>query len=138
MKMNRMSLLLLILVLIMGISAGCSKTPKAPEGVGQDFYDDMLDCSEDLIKVVKNAKITFIADSDILKSDGYNKIKTYIESEEKLTLLERNILSTIEELYFKVAMYYDGVATESDIKDLATTFSSLMEIKFDVDKVLLK
>lgn len=138
MKTNRILILLLILVLIIGILMGCSKTPKAPEGVGQDFYDDMLDCSEDLIKVVKNAKTTFIADSDILKSDGYNKIKTYIESEEKLTLLERNILSTIEELYFKVAMYHDGSAIESDIKDLATTFSNLMEIEFDANKVLLK
>ena len=40
--MNKRLILLLIFVLTMGILVGCSKSIKAPEGVDQEFYDDMI------------------------------------------------------------------------------------------------
>lgn len=136
-KVNKKIILMLFLVLIMGISVGCRKTQNAPEGVSQEFYDDMVNISEKLIKTVKNAKNTSIENSDILKDDGYGKIVQYIEDSD-LTLIEYTIANTLEDIYFKVAMYHDGIPLEEDIKELVQSFSELMNMEFEANKILLK
>mgnify|MGYP001164608904 FL=1 len=138
MKVNKKLKLMLILVLVIGVLSGCGKQAKVPEGVNQEFYDDMIECSEGLIKTIKNAKITSLLESDILNNEYYSKIQEYMNNTDGLTLIEQNILTSIENLYFHVAMQYDGAELSDEIKEYAQTFSKLMEMEVDVNNLLLK
>ena len=63
-----------------------------------------------------------------------------------LTLIEQNILDTIADLYLTSVLYHNAIQNnkgtmsyyEKDIIRLTETFSNLMEIELDVNKILLK
>lgn len=142
MKVNRRLILLIILVLTMAISVGCSKAKKT-EGVSQEFYDDMIFVSENLIKSTREAKVFDLDKSDILNGKGYEKISKYEEDYSQLNNIEKSIFDTIDELYFLTAIYYDMyykdlTPPDKDVKQSAETFAKLMEIEVDVDKLILK
>lgn len=134
--MNKRVVLLVLILCISIVFVGCKK--KAPEGVSQDFYDDMVKYSDELIKIVKNAKTTTLTESDILENEYYEGVVGYTDNIEDLTLLERQILESIEKLYFYAAMQCDGARLNEEITEEAKTFSKLMEIDFDVDDLLLE
>lgn len=145
MRLNRKIVLGIILLLIIGVLCGCKSKP--PEGVGQEFYDDMILASEELIKIIRNTKEIDVLDNDFFKSRSYVRIYEYDKYEyELLTLIEQNILNTIDDLYLTSILYHNAIQNnkgtmsyyEKDIIRLTETFSNLMEIELDVNKILLK
>lgn len=138
-KVNRRLILLIILVLIMGISVGCSKTPKAPEGVSQEFYDDMIFISKDMIKTVRNMKDPDPSNGDLKQSEGRDRLLDYkYELIDSLTLTEKTIVEELYEIYFLLSLHTNEIYKDEEITEAVETFSNLMEIEFDVDKILLK
>lgn len=131
MKMNKKLILLIILVLIMGISVGCSKTPKAPEGVNQEFYDDMIDCLKKLEKH-KGDK----------EKNGIEVIKDYKDNKLWLTVKEEKIIEAVDDLYFSVWSYHIEEDTTSKDRlmliDDINKVSELMELDIDTKKLAPK
>ncbi len=145
MRLNRKIILGIVLLLILSVLGGCKSKP--PEGVGQEFYDDMVSASKELIKIIRNAKEIDVLDNDFFKSKSYVKIYEYDKYKyDFLTLIEQNILDTIDDLYLTSILYHNAIQNnkgtvsyyEKDIIKLTKTFSNLMEIELDVNKILLK
>lgn len=132
MKMNKKLILLIILVLIMGISVGCSKTPKAPEGVSQEFYDDMIFILNDLSKTITNTKVKDSLLDVFLNSEGIKKVGEYKRSVDELSLKESSIIENISNLYVYLEMYYNGISEEDVIEDSVNAISDLLEINIDL------
>ncbi len=144
-RLNKKIIMGIVLLLVLSILGGCKSKP--PEGVGQEFYDDMISASEELIKTIRIAKIITLSDNDILKTKNYTRICEYNKYEyDSLTLVEQNILNAINDLYFTSVLYYDDIYNDigrkdvykKDIKKLAKTFSNLMGIELDANKILLE
>lgn len=128
-KINRRLVLLLILVIAMAISVGCSKSQKAPEGISQEFYDDMIE----VLKKLEKTK------GEIDTDNGEDIIKEYRENETWLAIKEKDILNDIEDLHFWV-WFYNNKESESDLKDelmirdKLRRVSTLMDLEIEENK----
>ena len=119
--MKRKLALLLVFVLMVGILGGCSK--KAPEGVSQAFYDDMLEC----IKKVNKPE----------GANGYKHIVKYKKVEDTLSEREQKILKSMSSIYMYVSLN-DGASNTFDdkAKEQLEVFARLMDIDIKVDKII--
>ena len=119
--MKRKLALLLVFVLMVGILGGCNK--KAPEGVSQAFYDDMMDS----IKKVKGTDW----------STGYGNVLKYKDVKDTLSKKEQDILKSIGEIYTYVSLNdSDTNLFIDDIEKHLEVFTRLMDIDVDIDKVI--
>lgn len=84
-KSNRKLILLLALILIVGILGGCSNTSKEiPQGVSEEFYDDMISCFKKLEKYKDNDK-----------KNGKEVIQDYLDNKIWLSHEEKKIIEII-------------------------------------------
>lgn len=121
---NRKLILLLILVLISSIITGCQN--KAPEGVGQDFYDDMLEC---LTKLEK-----YKGDED---NNGIGVIENYMENKIWLSTKEQEIIEAVDDMYFWVWLYHNDKDTNRMIvRDSIKNATYLLGIDINIDKLI--
>lgn len=132
-KINRRLILLLILVLTMGTLVGCKK--QAPEGISQDFYDDMIEVLDKLKKTK----------GELNTDNGEDIIKKYKDSKIWLNSNEKDILDAMSDLHFWVWRYHtDNVEKDEDSKlknkliilDNIKTLSSLMDLDINEKKLL--
>lgn len=127
-KVDKKLILVLILVLGIGILAGCSSQQKAPEGVSQDFYDDMVSCLK---------KITKHRDND--EKNGIDIVKEYKENKLWLNATEKEIIGAVSDMYLWVWLYYNGENPDRMIvRDTIVTVNNLMDIDIDIDKIVPK
>ena len=131
-NINRILVLLLILILTMAILVGCGDSKKAPEGVSQDFYDDMVG----ILKEMEKAKRDDIIDID----DG--KIDIYKEERVFLTLKEEDILDNVSDLQFWAWLYDDDgddkIQDKLRVARSVENISRLMEVDINLKKILNK
>lgn len=105
-KVNKKLILLLVLVLVIGVLSGCDKQIKAPEGVDQEFFDDMI------IILGKLEKSEGELDTD----NGKKELEEYLESKLLLKYKEVEILEAINDLHFWV--WFNGnIKEEKELKD---------------------
>lgn len=99
-----------------------------PEGVGQDFYDDMIEC----LKLLEKHK----GNDD---KNGIETINNYKENRLWLSPAEREIVEAVSDMYFWVWLYYDSDNDQTMIaRDTIMTVSNLMGVNIDVNKLLQK
>lgn len=132
--MNKKNIiLLLILVLIVGILSGCQKEIKAPEGVDQEFYDDMVLILEKLEKTK----------GELDTDNGEKELEEYLENKLWLQPKEVAIVEAIDDLHFWVWFYNDAkedieLSDELSLKDKIRTVSELMELEIDSSDFIIK
>ena len=124
-------LVIMLLVLSMGIIfIGCNGKNQIPEGVGQDFYEDMVVASNLLLQDVKILK-----NSLDIGDKSYNYIYKYSDSD--LTFIENAILESFEDLIIWVSGYHWGYKYVDNIEIALNTFTRLMNIEIDINDLLL-
>lgn len=126
MKINRKLILMLVLVLIVGALSGCKAKP--PEGVNQDFYDEMIDCLKKLEKHRDNED-----------KNGSDIVQDYLENKIWLTSAEREIIEAIDDMYFEVWFY--SIADDPNehiVKHKIKMVAALMGVKLDIKKLINK
>lgn len=135
--MSRKVFLMILVLCISMIFTGCKK--KAPEGISQEFYDDMIFALEDLM----NELNAITKEDDTLKAiaeiKGYDVLHnyTYTNKFDTLTLKEQSILDDMRKLYTCVAMYYqDSVIEREDIEEYINSLTNALEIEIDIDKII--
>ena len=128
-KINRKLISLLILMIAMSIIVGCSDTQKAPEGVDQEFYDDMVECLKKLQKHKGDEE-----------KNGIDVVEKYLDNKTFLsTTKEVKIIEAVDELYFYVWLYHSETGTERlMVKEKIQTVSDLMELDIDINKIIPK
>lgn len=127
-KFNKKLILMIIFILTIGILVGCSSQPKAPEGVNQEFYDDMVECLKKLAKHKNDDE-----------NNGIDVVEHYLEYESFLnTTKEVKIVKAMDDLYFWVDLYYYSAPEYSIVKSKVQDVAELMEIEIDIDKLLAK
>lgn len=127
-KVNRKLVLLLILVLIVSVLGGCGSKQEAPEGVDQEFYDDMVDCLKKLQK--------YRDDED---KNGSDIVQDYLENKIWLTSAEREIIEAIDDMYFEVWFY--SIADDPNehiVKNKIKKVAVLMDMELNMKKLLEK
>ena len=127
MKVNKKLILMLILVLTMGLLSGCNEQLKAPDGVDQDFFDDMIVILEKLEKT--KGKL----DTD----NGEKELEEYLENKLWLDYKEVEIAEAINDLHRWVWLYND-VKEEKELKDDLKLKSKIKDVSelmgFDIEK----
>lgn len=128
-KVDKKLILLLILVLTMGTLGGCDSTPKEiPDGVSEDFYDDMIACLKKLEKYRDNED-----------KNGKDVIQDYLDNKVWLSSKEEEIIKAIDDMYFDVWFYH--IADEPNehmVKNAINEVADLMNIKIDTKKLINK
>jgi len=123
--MNKKIVLLLVLILIVSIFTGCQA--KAPEGVGQDFYEDMVECLQKLEKY-KGDK----------ENNGSDIIENYMKNKTWLTAKEQEIIEAIDEMYFWVWLHYNDKDTNIMIvRNEVMNVAHLLGININFDKFIV-
>lgn len=113
--MNKKMVLLVLALCVSMTLAGCGSKQKAPEGVGQDFYDDMIEC----LKLLEKHK----GNDD---KNGVEIINNYKENKLWLSPAEREIVEAVSDMYFWVWLYYDSDNDQTMIaRDTIMTVSNL-------------
>lgn len=110
---------------------GCGNKNQLPEGVGQDFYDDMIVASNLLLKDVRNSKDCFK-----IGNKSYDYVYKYNDSD--LTFIESAILESFENLIIWTSSYHWGYKYTDNIEKALSTFTKLMDIKIDIGDLILK
>lgn len=124
-------LVIILLILSIGvIFVGCINKNQVPDGVGQDFYEDMIIASNLLLQDVKILK-----NSLDIGDKSYNYIYKYSDSD--LTFIENAILESFEDLVIWVSGYHWGYKYVDNIEVALNTFSRLMDIQIDINDLLL-
>ncbi len=125
-------LIIILLILSIGIVfVGCSNKNPVPDGVGQDFYDDMVVASNLLIQDIRNSKDCFeIGDK------SYDYIYKYNDSD--LTFTESAILESFEDLIIWISGYHWGYKYTDNIEKALDTFARLMNTEIDINDLILK
>jgi hypothetical protein len=124
-------ILLLVFALIISILSGCSEAPKAPEGVSQEFYDDMLDVLKKLEKTKDKESTNEENGKDII--DKYKKDKLWLQPK------EQEIIDAIDDMHLMVRLYYaSDTANDMIVKHDINLVAELMELDIDVDKLMKK
>ena len=117
---------MLILVLIIGVLSGCEEQLKAPEGVSQEFLDDMI------VILGKLEKTKGKLDTD----NGEKELDEYLENKLWLTNKEVEIVEAINDLHRWVWIYND-VKEEKNLKDdlkLKSKIETVSELmNFDIE-----
>lgn len=125
-KVNRKLILLLILVLVTSILSGCKAKP--PEGVNQDFYDDMVECLKKLEK-----------HRDDKEKNGYDVVQDYLENKVWLASAEKEIIEAIDDMYFEVWFY--SIADDPNehiVKNKIKMVAVLMDMELNMKKLIDK
>lgn len=126
MKVNKKLILMLIFVLIIGVLSGCEEQLKAPEGVDQEFFDDMI------VILGKLEKTKGKLDTD----NGEKELDEYLENKLWLTNKEVEIVEAISDLHRWVWIYND-VKEEKELKDdlkLKSKIETVSELmNFDIE-----
>ena len=128
-NINRILVLSLILILTMAISVGCGESKKAPEGVSQDFYDDMIDVLKQIEKI--NSDVDW-------EGSGIDKIDEYKEVKNLLTPKEETILDNIDSLWLWVSIYKGGDQSKLEDSLRVTRYVEDVEALLDIDINLKK
>ncbi len=117
---------LLIMVFISSFLIGCQS--KKPEGVNQEFYDDMIEC----LKKLEKSK----GDEE---NNGSDVVKKYIDDKVWLSTKEVEIVEAVDELYFWVWMYYNGTSKNRMvvINEIGKV-SELMNLDININKIIPK
>lgn len=124
--MRKFISILLVMVFIFSFLTGCQS--KKPEGVNQEFYDDMIEC----LKKLEKAK----GDKD---NNGSDVVKKYIDDKVWLNTKEVEIVEAVDELYFWVWMYYNGTSKNRMlvINEIGKV-SELMNLDININKIIPK
>lgn len=132
---NKRLILLLVLALAIGILGGCS-SKKIPEGVGQEFYDDMIFVLDDMSKTTLKTKVGDSLLDAFLSSEGLIMIGEYEDKEDTLTIKELSIVNNLRVLYINLEMYHNNVLDEDTVKQKIEDISKLLEIDIDLSDYL--
>ena len=146
--MNKKIILLVLILCISIIFVGCGdKKSKIPEGIGEDFYSDMVFSHNDLIKNIKtikdkDGKITYKDNELIMNSTGRRIIDEYYEKIDKLNETEVLIVTHLRNIYLSISDYYDFMVlgieetwVEDDIKKDLEKYVDLMDLKIPLKSV---
>lgn len=128
--MNKKLILLLVLMLIASLMVSCKK--KAPDGISQKFYDDMIFSLNDLSKTITNTKTGNNLLDAFLNSEGLQRVGEYKRGKNELSLKESSIVDNITDLYVYLEMYYNGILEEDKIKDCVNNISDLLEVDINL------
>lgn len=124
--MNKKILFLVFVLCVSAMFIGCKR--KAPEGITQEFYDDMIISLKKLEKEKGNKE-----------TNGYDEVKRYLDNKIWLTHKEQETIEAIDDMYFWVWFYYntddaEALVVKSKIRDVV----GLMELNINVDKIIIK
>lgn len=118
-----MILLVLSMVIVL---IGCDNKNQVPDGVGQDFYNDMINCLKKLEKYKDNED-----------KNGRAVVDEYLENKIWLSATEKEIIESMDETYFWIWMYYN---TEGDnvflVRNHIINTTSLLGVKTDINKFI--
>ena len=118
--------LLLIIILTLSVIVGCdTQTKNIPEGVSEEFYDDMVECFKKLEKHKDNDD-----------KNGRDVVQDYLDNQIWLSSTEKEIIKAVDGMYFEVWFYH--MATEPDKHVLRYSIqkaSELMGIEIDSKKI---
>ena len=115
--MNKKLILIVAMILILGVLSGCNEQLKAPEGVDQDFFDDMIVILEKLEKT--KGKL----DTD----NGEKELDEYLENKLWLDYKEVEIVEAIDDLHFWV-FFYDDVKEDEEFSDDLSLKSKIKDV----------
>lgn len=133
MKQNKIVVLIVLILCMCLMLVGCKKTP--PEGVSQNFYDDMLKCLDEITHIKQGSfsleefKIKPISDYE-----GFMTMYKYTLKYDELSNVEQMILNSISDAYEYLIACHDGLDYRREFIDSIQVFSALMDIKIDIDK----
>ena len=134
-KVNKRLILLLVLVLAIGTLSGCG-SKKIPEGVGQEFYDDMIFVLDDISKTILATKVGDSLLDAFLSSEGLSIIGDYEDKEDTLTIKELSIVDNLRVLYINLEMYHNNVLDKDIVIQKIEDVSKLLEIDIDLNDYL--
>ena len=130
-KINRKLTLLLVFMMIIGVLAGCVSKSNAPEGIGQDFYRDMIGSLNKLAK--------YKGDDS---KNGFDIIEKYKENDIWLQPREKETIKEMKDVYFWVWMNSEEHLKNEKNKMIARehlmTIEKLLEIDIDLSKYIDK
>ena len=130
-------LIIILLCIGMIFSVGCQKD--IPEGVSEEFYDEMIESSEYALKLLKDSEgmsnqevtVTYIT-SNIHQ----NYIKKYEYNEDLLSQKEKGILDSYSWIIDCIAMSKDSDFFKKVLRKELQTFSDLMNLNYEVDNLI--
>ena len=127
MKVNKKLILMLILVLSISVLSGCNEQLKAPDGVDQELFDDMI------VILGKLEKTKGKLDTD----NGKKELEEYLENKLWLDYREVEIVEAIDDLHFWV-FFYDDVKEDKELSDdlsLKSKIKTVSELMgFDIEE----
>ncbi len=122
---KRLIMILLVLSMVI-VLIGCDNKNQVPDGVGQDFYNDMINCLKKLEKYKDNED-----------KNGRAVVDEYLENKIWLSATEKEIIESMDETYFWIWMYYN---TEGDnvflVRNHIINTTSLLGVKTDINKFI--
>ena len=141
-KWNRKLILLLVLVLIVTILSGCKN--KAPEGINQEFYKNIVNTSNEIMKEIPNIKKEDVINNTTVKFQSYSEFcdKYYSDYESgSLTIAEEKafkaLISTVLYVNTDLRLHYEkgeefpSKNTVDKIEKLAELLEIDIEYKFN-------
>ncbi len=128
--------ILLIFILVLGLFSGCASSDKIPDGVSEEFYNDMMAYGNELIKINEEYDKIEVEDSiKISKREAIRKIVLYNKNVDNLSLQEQKILKSALNLNIALIMYKDDKETfKEDLIESVEKFNQLMQIDLDIIK----
>lgn len=141
-KSNKKLILMLALILIVGVLGGCNK--KAPEGFTQEFYDDIVFTTKDVIKTIKNVTIDDMENDTIINSDSYLKFCEKYYDNNSLTVTEQNAFSSLSkiiiycEINFKYYHKHGEMPSNKDLEEEIDKFSDLIDFEIKSSDIIFK
>lgn len=124
-RVDKRFILLLVVILFVGVLSGCSSPPKAPEGVDQEFYEDM-------VKSLKKLE-QYKGDRD---KNGLDVVEKYHNNKVFLKEKEEKIIEAVNDLYLWVWMYHEFSDTKiTTVEYGVENVVKLMDLNIDLDKL---
>lgn len=141
MKVNKKLILMFILVLVIGVLSGCSK--EIPEGFTKEFYKDIVETSNQIIKDIPNIRKEDVVNNTIIKFQSYSDFcdKYYSDYENgNLTITEEKAFKTLIgavlgintdfSLYYEKGDSFPSDSTLGKIKELTKILEIDINHKF--------
>ena len=148
-KINKRVILLLVAVLIVGILVGCSNKQKTPEGISEEFYNNIIKTSNDLYKEVKNIKKEDVVDETLVKFNSYTEfLEKYHDAEKNgsLSSAENTAFDVLTSIVFEIRedlqLYYEdedyySFPSDRTLKEIEK-LSDILEVETKLSDLNLK